>query len=174
MFYRSCCIAIILGMAITSCNSISVPTPTNTVVAEPAEDQATSPPRGKPTMVPLDFKTSEPGYFTIKGQLMVTNPMMMAPGRDDAMYLVPMDGQEENLTTIPPFEIGEVPQAEVDERNGEFVYTNIEPGVYAVVVETLEGSRLPARLMENDSIAIITIDELDENKMIDLGVLVFP
>ncbi len=74
-----------------------------------------------------------------------------------------------DLSTIPQFEEGTVPQADVDERTFEFVFTNIEPGEYAVVVLSRNGPQVPARFLEDESLAIITIENSDDPKEIDIG-----
>jgi hypothetical protein len=123
-----------------------------------------------PTHTPYAFKTSEPGLVTIHGELLAMDPDNL-PDPDDAIFLVPLpDGQ---VTMIPSFEKGEVPQAEVDEVTGEFVFTNIEPGLYAVVILTISNAQIPART-EDGSFVILRIEEKDRDKMIDLGHIRIP
>ncbi|MEJ5202748.1 MAG: hypothetical protein WHV66_11000 [Anaerolineales bacterium] len=126
---------------------------------------------GLPTLEPYVFKTSQPGTVTIRGILAVLDPVVMMPAPDDAIYLVPLSSGNGGPATVPPIEKGKMPQAEVDEHTGEFVFTNILPGQYAVVVVTLGGSEIPVRDFDTNNLAIITIQESDLGKTIDLGYL---
>jgi hypothetical protein len=126
---------------------------------------------GLPTIEPYVFQTSTPGTVTLQGVLAVTDPMVLMPASDDAIYLVALSGGKGAPSTIPPIEKGKTPQADVDERTGEFRFTNIKPGQYAVVVVTLGGSEVPARDYESGNFAIITVTEADLNQIIDLGAL---
>jgi hypothetical protein len=74
---------------------------------------------------------------------------------------------------IPSFTIGEVPQADVDERTGEFQFTNIEPGKYIVMVLTIGNAQIPARTNEGN-FAIVDIEESDRNQMIEVDYIRVP
>ena len=80
----------------------------------------------------------------------------------------------EGTKTIPPFSVGEVPQADVNEITGEFVFTDIQPGRYAVVVLSQSGAQIPARDYEEGNFAIITIVDKDIDRTVELGYLSFP
>lgn len=125
-----------------------------------------------PTLEPYIFKTPVPGTASIHGILLVLNPMSMIPAMEDAIYLVPID--DAGISTIPQFEPGTVPQAEVDERNGEFMITNVQPGQYAVVVITEGGSQIPARFYNVGDYAIFTIDDSQIDMVFELGSLSLP
>lgn len=149
------------------------PGETAAVTSQPTEIEATTQVQAIQTKTPYIFKTSNPGFFTIKGRLTVMDPMLMFPDLDDGIFLVPMDNQVESLTTVPQFVKGNVPQAEVDETTGDFVFTDINPGQYAVVVLTMNGQQVPARILESESLAILTLEEGDET-IIDLNYLMLP
>lgn len=121
------------------------------------------------SMEPYLFKTSEPGTATLHGVMLVTDPMQSRPKEDDSIFLVPLAGEE--VMTIPPFEMGKVPQAEVNEVTGEFAFTNIAPGRYAVVVLTAGDAQIPARFFEQGSFAIITVKDTDLGQTIELDYL---
>jgi hypothetical protein len=70
------------------------------------------------------FKTSEPNTATLHGELLIMDPMLAIPDSKDGLFLVPLTGNE-GIVTIPPFTVGEVPQADVNEITGEFVFVNI-------------------------------------------------
>ena len=124
---------------------------------------------GYPTLEPFPFKTSEPGKATVRGALVVFDPVVLVPAPDDAIYLVTLTGGEGGPSTIPPVVKGESLQAEVDERTGDFVFTNVQPGQYAVVVVTPSGTEIPVRKYESNDLAIITVTEADLGKTIELG-----
>ena len=165
-------IAILPILYAFGCNQI--PQETAMIEVQTTETQVSTQVQAIQTEEAYVFKTSQPGYFTIMGRLTVIDPMLMFPDLDDGLYLVSMDGQEGDLSTIPQFEKGTVPQAEVDETTGDFTFTNIEPGQYAVVVLTMNGEQVPARFYESESLAILTLEEGDESKKLDLGYLLFP
>jgi hypothetical protein len=125
-----------------------------------------------PTREPFPFKTSEPGKMTAHGMLLVLDPMTLVPAPDDAIYLVPIP--EAGISTIPQFEVGTVPQAEVDEGTGEFMFTNIQPGHYAVVVVTRGGAQIPARFFETGNFAIFKVEAGQSDTVIELGKLSLP
>lgn len=125
-----------------------------------------SPEYGVAQLEPYVFKTSSPGTATLHGILLVTDPMLSRPQDEDAIYLVPLVG--EDVMTIPPFKVGEVPQAEVNEVTGEFTFTDIQPGRYAVVVLTVGDAQIPARFYEKNSFAIINIEDSDLGQTIEL------
>ena len=132
------------------------------------------PASGNPTLEPYDFDTSRSGFVTLHGLLVVRDPTSILPGPDDAIFLVPMDAEGEGVTGIPQFTVGEVPQADVDERTGEFVFVDIQPGKYAVVVVTQGGSQIPTRLMEDGSFSIFTFTEEQQDQVVELGSLSLP
>ncbi len=130
-------------------------------------------PVGDPTQERFVLKTPEPGSISVHGILIVINPFTALPASNDAIYLVPMPSDEENITTIPPIDEQAV-QAQVDEGTGEFVVINVQPGQYAVVVIEKSGAQIPARYSDRDSMVIITLKDSDLNQVIDLGYLRFP
>lgn len=121
----------------------------------------------------LGKSTQDQKRITIEGRLIVKDPLMFAPDPNDAIYLVPLDSQE-NINTIPKFETGEVLQAIVDERNGDFIFSNIDPGIYAIVVLTMDGKQIPARFYNQGHLAIITLDQEDLGKVIEVELLTIP
>lgn len=122
---------------------------------------------------PYTFETSDSGFITVHGILVVLDPMSMIPAHDNGIYLVPMPSGQ-SISGIPQFEVGTVPQADVDEIGGEFVFTNIEPGQYAVVVLTAGGSQIPIRYSNSGNYAIITLDSSQLNTTFDVGRLTLP
>ena len=120
------------------------------------------------------FKTSQPGTASIHGFLIVTNPIGMLPDPNDAIFLVPLESGGADPATIPSFVLGEVPQAEVNESNGEFTFKDIKPGRYAVIVLTLGGSQIPARTYKGRNLVIVKVEESDRGNTIELGDLSLP
>ena len=125
---------------------------------------------------PFVFSTSEPGTVTIHSQLLVIDPMIIAPDpkTPDPIFLVPLPDQNTSVMTIPSFEIGKVPQAEVNEATGEFVFTNIKPGRYIVMVLLISGQQVPASYYDTRNIAVVTIDSNGIDQMIELNALSVP
>jgi hypothetical protein len=167
---------------LTACRSTSSYTPTpiptspimvtvlpssTPVIDSPNMPPANTLPANIQQQEPYNFKTSDPGFVTVEGLLLVIDPNLALPDANDAIFLVPLDSKE-GIVTIPEFVVGEVPQADVDERTGDFRFTNIEPGRYAVVVLTTGGSQIPARFFESGSLAIFNIEESDIDTTIKL------
>ena len=121
-----------------------------------------------------EFKTSDQGYITLKGYLLVYDPSTTLPDPNDAIFLVPLSGGEDSVASIPSFNVGEVPQADVDERTGDFVFTNIQPGRYAIVVLTMGQAQMPACFIDSGSFAILNITEADIDKTIQLDYIGIP
>lgn len=117
------------------------------------------------------FRQSKSGTVTVHGELLAMNPDDL-PAHDDAIFLAPISG-EEQVSTIPPIVVGGTLQADVHEATGEFVFTDVEPGLYAVVVLTISNAQIPAR-MSNGSFAILKIEESDRDHTIDLGTIRIP
>ena len=123
---------------------------------------------------PHEFATSGSGFITLHGLLVVRDPTSILPGPDDAIFLVPMEADGVGVTGIPQFTVGEVPQADVDEQTGEFVFVDIQPGKYAVVVVTVNGSQIPTRLMEDGTFSIFTFTAEQQDQVVELGSLSLP
>jgi hypothetical protein len=152
--------------ALSACQQ-SDATPTQIVAATDAQVNIST-----PTIEPFPFKTSEPGTTSIHGILLVLDPMTLIPASDDAIYLVPLP--DAGISTIPHFEKGTVPQAEVDETSGEFMFTNIQPGSYAVVVITKSVAQIPARFYQTGNYAIINVEASQADTTIELDKLSLP
>ena len=136
----------------------------------PSAEQATR----QAALKPLVFMTSEPDFITVHGTLFVMNPTTTIPGNDDPIYLIPLPTGDQNISTIPPIKDSGALQAQVDEGSGEFMFINVKPGQYVVVVREKSGAEIPARFIDQDSMAIVTLKESDLNQTIDLGNLRFP
>jgi hypothetical protein len=126
-----------------------------------------------PTQALYPFKTSEPGAITIHGLLVVRDPTTMIPAPGDSIYLVQIPA-DDPMASIPQFEVGTVPQADVDEVAGEFMFTNIHPGQYAVVVITAGGAQIPVRHMDTSNYAIFTLDASQADTIVELGQVTLP
>lgn len=126
-----------------------------------------------PGIEPYVFKTPQPGTITLHGMLYVLSPMSILPASDDAIYLVPVP-TDQPISGVPQFTPGTVPQADVDERTGEFVFTNIQPGQYAVVTITTGGAQIPLRFMDTATYAIITLDASQIDTIVEVDDLSLP
>lgn len=123
-----------------------------------------------PTFVYV-FRESKPGTVTIHGDLLAMDPDNL-PAPDDAIFLVSIP-EDVQVSSIPPIMFGETPQADVFESTGEFVFTDVEPGLYAIVVLTISNAQIPAR-MDDGSFAIIRVENADRDKTIELGSVHIP
>jgi len=138
------------------------------------KDKATDQPQLHETMSPFIFKTSEPEMVTITGELIVLDPSVMLPDPNDGIFLVRINQDSGNITSIPLIDHKIDYRAEVDERNGEFVFTNIQPGLYAVVILTTNGFEVPAHFYQDNGIAFVDLKESDRDQVINLDYLSIP
>ena len=159
-------VIVFMSLALSACQQTAA-TPTRDVTVGDVQVVIST-----PTKEPYPFKTSEPGTTTVHGLLVVLDPMTLIPAPDDAIYLVPLP--DAGITTVPQFEKGTVPQAEVDETTGEFTFTNIQPGSYAVVVITKGSAQIPTRFYTTGNFAIFTVEESQADTTIELDKLSLP
>ena len=157
---------------LTACQQTKVsPTPNIGII----DIQVTNVPMSLPTtMEPFIFKTSQPGTATLHGNLVVLSPSTL-PAQNDAIYLVPIGQGSPSVSGIPQFTEGEVPQADVDERTGEFMFTDIKADRYVVVVVTMGGAQIPARVMdESRNLVVVKVDETFLDKITEIGTMSLP
>ena len=119
------------------------------------------------------FRTSEPGFTTVKGEMVVRDPTVSVPDPNDAIFLVPLSTSE-MVASIPPFQVGEVPQADVDETTGWFQFTDITPGTYVLMVLTIGNAQIPARPFAGSGLVVVKVKQEDIDKTIDLGKVAIP
>ena len=157
---------------LTACQQTKVsPTPNIGII----DIQVTNVPMSLPTtMEPYIFRTSQPGTATLHGNLVVLDPTML-PAQNDAIYLVPIDQDNPGVLTIPQFTEGEVPQADVDEHTGEFMFTDIQTGRYIVMVVTMGGAQIPVHTMdESHNLVVIKVDETFLDQITEIGTMSLP
>jgi hypothetical protein len=144
-------------------------TPTRTLVpSDTPSPTATTDPNLTPTQA---LRTSKPGYATITGRLVIVNPHTLLPADEDPLFLVVPDMTKPDYA-IPPFKIGEVPRAEVDETDGRFVFTDVEPGTYLIAVMAKNGTIFRARIFSKDDLAIVKVTQ--SGQTIDVGNITYP
>lgn len=112
------------------------------------------------------------GTASIYGKLLVLDPDQAFPDPNDGIFLVPLP-QTDSVTMIPTFQVGQVPQAQVDESSGEFLFTDIPPGQYIIMILTVHNTQIPART-ETGQMAIIQVDETNLDTAIEVEYLQVP
>ncbi len=118
------------------------------------------------------FRQSNPGKATIHGILFLTNFMMVSP-KKEGVYLVRLD-QARNIVTVPEFKAEDAIQAEVDETIGEFSFSNVDPGLYAVVIIATTGQQVPARKWKKSDYVLVNVTAADLNTTIELDTIQVP
>ena len=103
---------------------------------------------------------------------MIMDPRFGGPKNGDSIYLVPID---EESTDAPIVALEIDPESSykvmfVNSTTGEFVFTNIPPGRYQILIEIAPGI-IPLRSMETGRIDFLTIES---NQMLDLGRMQIP
>jgi hypothetical protein len=115
---------------------------------------------------------SKNGSVTLHGVLLVRDPDNAMPAADNAIYLVPLPA-EQMVISVPTIPLENPIQARVNNKNGDFVFTNIQPGKYIVMVLTISNGQIPAH-KEDGSLAVIDVLETDRNTTIQLNYLSVP
>ncbi len=126
-----------------------------------------------PTFEPYPFKTSIPNTVTIHGKLVIFQPEIARPV-EDGLFLVAISKEDAYDLSVPFFDAESTPQAEFDERTGEFYFTNIEPGFYMLAVLTTGTAQVPVLQLDNDIKIIIEVTNKDRNQVIELGYVRLP
>jgi hypothetical protein len=122
---------------------------------------------------PYRFKTSNPGMATVAGTLVVINPLTTAPAPNDSIYLVTVDQSQGGLV-MPEIETGNSIQADVNEQTGDFVFINVKPGSYIIMVKTLAGAEMPVHKMHENTLGVVTVTDADKDKIVPAGILSLP
>jgi hypothetical protein len=136
--------------------------------------KVTAAPKPAASLEPYTFKTSLPGKATLHGTLVILDPTML-PAAEDPVYLVPLGQSSPTILNVPEFNTEVVPRADVDERTGEFVFTNIDVGYYTVVVVSMGGSQIPARTMDTArNLVIVKVNTSYLDKTTEIGMIGFP
>jgi hypothetical protein len=186
MSNKSIILVAILLLSLTACQGASEVTtqPTEVEISPQITEEAYPPPgdgsypapgnqpQAQRTLAPYVFKESDAGYATIHGVIFVTDITLVQPDSNDAVFLVSLPDQ--GVSSIPMITDGVDLQAEVDERTGEFVFTNVDPGTYAVVVRLRGGSQMPAYTMDEGAFAIVNVTEEQLDTTIELDYLRIP
>jgi hypothetical protein len=115
---------------------------------------------------------SKNSLVTLHGMMLVKDPINAMPAEDNAIYLVPLPS-DQMVISVPSIPSDNAIQARVDNKTGEFVFSKISPGKYVIIVLTIYGGQIPAK-MENGSMAVINVQESDLNKTVELNNLFVP
>jgi hypothetical protein len=140
----------------------------------PTRPQPTLTPQGypaPPTLAPMVFPESDSGYATIKGLLILSDPLNAALVENDSVYLLPIPAGQGLVN--PEFDEETAIRIVVDSRTGDFRFLNVSPGSYAIAAFTTSG-RMSVRTFETNETVLLLVDEDDIDTVIDLGRLRVP
>lgn len=121
---------------------------------------------------PYTFRTSKPGTVTLHGKLLVKDPDNAMPASNDAIYLVPLSADQQ-IIMVESIPFDEALQADVDERTGEFIFTDVQPGKYIVMIVTIYDGQMPVRTQDGN-FAVIDVKDSDRGQTIELNYLMVP
>jgi len=154
-------------IALTACKPPMTETPTSVVSPLPSTS-----PLPKQSAQPLVYPTSTSGNATVLGTLFVMDPMIGGPKNGDSIYLVPMpEAPPSGLIVAPEVDPENAHKVTaIDRENGQFVFTNIPPGDYHILVVTPMGT-IPVRSMDTGRIQFPT---LLVDQVLDLGHVQIP
>lgn len=114
------------------------------------------------------FAASSPGFTRIEGMLVVTDPLVVLP-KPDGVYLLLVGDEIQTEGDITKLLLVDAYQADVDERDGRFVFPNVDAGRYAIVVETTGNLNIPTHISGSGELVFIEIGMSDIDKVIDIG-----
>ena len=121
---------------------------------------------------PYAFRTSKPGMVTLHGKLLVMDPDNAMPASNDAIYLVPLSADQQ-IIMVESIPFDEALQADVNERTGEFIFTDVQPGKYIVMIVTIYDGQMPVRTQDG-KFAVIDVKDSDRDQTIELNYLKVP
>ncbi len=119
------------------------------------------------------FATSSPGYARIEGMLVVQDPLILLP-KPDGVHLLPVGENIQSLGDIAKLPLDGAYQADVDERDGRFVFPDVKVGRYAIVVNTINNLNIPAHFTTSGELAFIEVTNPDVDKVVSIGLIRIP
>jgi hypothetical protein len=165
---RALILACIVLSIIAACqNENPSPTPSETATHSPIVESVLSTPSPSPPR--------NPDVALVQGTLILLDPVNIAP-QEDGIYLVPVDtdANEGVSMVVPAVDPKTSLQAEVDESDGQFYFTDVSADIYALVAMTENSQQLSIREFKTGKSVIVTVKEEDLGQTIDLGTLRLP
>jgi len=101
------------------------------------------------------------------------NPIGIAP-REDGLYLVRIEAEGEISMVVPSMDPETSLQASVDEVTGQFLFVDVPAGLYALVAMTDGGQQFSVRKFDTGEALMVTVEEEDLGRAVDLGMLRLP
>ena len=108
----------------------------------------------------------------LKGQLFVKDPDVAFPKADNAIYLVPL-ASDQTVMAVPTIDPKTAIQAKVDNKTGKFVFSNVTPGKYLMMIITINNDQMPVSTVDGN-MAVIDVTAAQLGKTIDLKNFVVP
>jgi len=167
-------LAILIVVALVACQSDISPSSTAPLVTPVETGDAFSSPlpvSPLPTLAP----SPSPGTAVVQGILVLFDPINVAP-QEDGIYLVSIDSDADGGVSmvVPAVDPRTALQANVDESNGRFFFTDVSVGLYALVSVTDNGQQLSIRKFDTGEAVMITVGEEDLGQIVDFGMLRLP
>ncbi len=135
----------------------------------PAHPPSHATPQGypaPPTREPFVFPESDPGYATVKGVLLLIDPVNAALTESDSVYLLPVPAGEGIV--YPEFDETTAIRATCDSVAGDFRFLNVPVGTHAMVAFTISGRISVSGFAGGGAVLILVTDD-DLGTTIDLG-----
>jgi hypothetical protein len=98
------------------------------------------------------------------------DPTTFAP-EEDGLYLVPISNQGMVVPSVDP---ETSIQANIDETDGSFQFSDVPEGLYGLVAVSDSGLQISVRKLDSGEIQIVSVEEEDLGDTIDLGRLRAP
>ncbi|HBY95640.1 MAG: hypothetical protein M5U01_11170 [Ardenticatenaceae bacterium] len=130
---------VIVGVLLSACQvgpRAAVPTPTLTPPAAPTEGPVADP---TASVAPLVIPTAAPERGVVHGLL--RREVQETPINDVDLYLAEIIPGDSNVMRVAGLDTNAAPHA-MTNTNGEFVFSDVEPGEYALALVTPIGSML--------------------------------
>jgi len=168
-------IVLTFALGLGGCKGLSAPAVTTSPLPQPAS--GTSPlstsvvtleAQPVPSSPPVIFPTSQPGLTTVKGVLPKAYLERIAPNYA-TIYLGEWIETTDPIYPMVALEKTTAPQALLDINTGEFLFYDVPPGKYGVLVE--RPLMVPV-LLNNPETGQTLYLQIESNEHVDLGIVV--
>jgi len=146
----------VLAITLAACTPQSTISPLNTPLSSPLSQES----------IPQDIPTPSPGKAVIYGKLHLTSPTVLVgelylgqavPTTDPNIELISLDEQS-------------APKAQIDRETWEFIFTDVNPGRYSIIVwEPMNSSPI-----DDPRTGETLFIDVSPDSIINVGTLYFP
>jgi hypothetical protein len=156
-----------LSLSTAACNNLT-PTPFDSPLPSIKTVVQTSPlSPTQPAPTPVVIPTSQPGYGTVRGTLVIAPEASVVVGE---MFLAEAVKTSDPNIKMPALDIEHSPRAVFQRRTGEFVFVDVPPGEYGLIAWEPFSSILVNDPKTGNTLFIL----VEPDRVIELGELGVP